>query len=97
MTSSMAGSVPTVPLSPQGSAQGAPAGEAPAAGKPVTPPLSSSPDAIACYQAALVAAAGGYPGVMGGNGGRSSSPLSAADTLAGRSSQDGFTDAAQGI
>lgn len=65
----MTGSAPRYTLSPQDSeavaaaaAGGAPGkpGLAPAAG----PPMSSSPDAIACYEAARVAAAGGYPGVL---------------------------------
>lgn len=37
------------------------------------PALGTSPDALACYQAAVLAAAGGFPGVLG-SGRRSASP-----------------------
>lgn len=48
--------------------------------KGATPALSSSPDALACYQAAAVAAAGGYPAILGSHsaGSGNGSPLAAA-------------------
>ncbi len=62
---SLTSSGPRYNLSPQESESAAAAG----AGKPGAmpagpPPMSSSPDAIACYEAARVAAAGGYTGVL---------------------------------
>ncbi|KAL4428504.1 hypothetical protein ABPG75_002593 [Micractinium tetrahymenae] len=70
VASSLTGSAPRYTLSPQDSeAAAAAAAIAAAEGKPcampaAAPPMSSSPDAVACYEAARVAAAGGYTGVL---------------------------------
>lgn len=91
ISGSLAGSIPTpnLPLSGRtasGETAAAPAAPAAAAAatqgggsKGGTPPLSSSPDAMACYQAAAVAAAAGYPALLGSRaaGSGSGSPLAA--------------------
>ena len=85
ISSSLAGSVPQFhQMSPQSSSVGSHAEAAAAAVAKAGPALSSSPDAIACYEAAMVAAAGGYPGLMPlGAQQRSMSPRTSGESTSG--------------
>ena len=59
------------------------------------PALSSSPDAIACYEAALLAAAGGYPGLMPmGGQRRSMSPRTSGDSSTGGQPREELSEGA---